>query len=238
MTKLNKLYHIILLLKNFLKNLLYLSVVLELCRDNKAINEFLKVAKQSFASDMTSYFNHLTKYSFGIVLNDYEDISVQKSNMDRERHIFSDEYIVSNNGECNFSIRISMGLPFSHMLFVRKSLKLPLFDTNFCFIRWTKKYFIENSIFKQKIYDKNNIPDNTDSFVINKLTKTTIKQTEQRKFNEDTRIMKIFATRVSEKTGPDYDYWIDELKKLVQFIEDDEEDIIKKIDRVADTAGA
>ena len=135
---------------------------------------------------------YLTKYSFEIVLKEFDNIYTLKSNVSEEGHIFSDWFLVLNNGGCNCPFKMSMDLPFCHILSARKNYNFSLVDKSLC----SKK---------------------------------------QRRFNEALRIMKNVATRVSEKTGSDYDYWISELGQLVKCIENDEKIILEKVNNSTTT---
>ena len=206
-------------------------------RDNKAIKEMLKAPQKQVDTDMAKYFNYLTKYSFEIVLKEFEKIYMLKSNVSEEGHIFSDGFMVSKNGGCDCPFRASMDLPCCHILSAKKNYNFSLFDKSLCSKRWTKQYFLDNSRLKGNIRDENDILPNNDPIVINSLPKSINQQTEQRRFNEASRIMKSIAARVSEKTGSEYDYWISELRQLVKFIENDEKIIIEKVDKDNSTIG-
>ena len=123
-------------------------------KDHKAAYCSQKVPTSSYiaAADphLSHYMKHLTPYAFrfvqkqfelkkcvAIILHQEDSVCFALKTLDRSEHIYKN--VATTSCSCNFWL--SMRLPCCHILFVRESLGMHLFEEVLCDHRWTLEYY-------------------------------------------------------------------------------------------------
>lgn len=217
-------------LNTFWVDLMHCLNTLNIERDHKAVHVQLKTPVRVGAvdSDIDRYLQLLTPFAFSHVKKQYELkknvklLNCYEKNGKQYALYNSDsgKVIETCQNSCQCSFTTVMRLPCRHMLALRTYLQISLFDHNSCHIRWTKHFYLSG----HRVSLNNQIPmnnlDNYDSVHISTVKrKSSAIISSQQKYREAFSVGQKIASCISELGMREYTSVIDQLKSVLEFLE-------------------
>ncbi|KAG1650976.1 Zinc finger SWIM domain-containing protein 3 [Nymphon striatum] len=215
-------------------------------RDHRATNVVLKspIHRVAVSETEQAYEDLLTPFAFKYVKQQLQfslNTTIVGRVDDRSATVNTTSLgnIVVFVDSCECSFFTSMLLPCRHVFGVRRHLNFPLFDESLCALRWTVHYYKSS----QRVYqerpaqpDDSNSADGSITLQVQGGERTRNVLSEQQKYRKAHFLMMTIAQIISEQGMRDFEYNMQVLNNLKDYLQERKKVVITEIVEQADRA--
>ncbi|KAG1650974.1 Zinc finger SWIM domain-containing protein 3 [Nymphon striatum] len=214
-------------------------------RDHRATNVVLKspIHRVAVSETEQAYEDLLTPFAFKYVKQQLQfslNTTIVGRVDDRSATVNTTSLgnIVVFVDSCECSFFTSMLLPCRHVFGVRRHLNFPLFDESLCALRWTVHYYKSS----QRVYqerpaqpDDSNSADGSITLQVQGGERTRNVLSEQQKYRKAHFLMMTIAQIISEQGMRDFEYNMQVLNNLKDYLQERKKVVITEIVEQAGT---